>query len=260
DAGRRRHEERRGTAAHHRHHERAVSGLPGARQQPLGRCLTGRVGYRMAAARDLDRSGRATPVRRDDDPADARCTRDVRRGARHRPRRLPATDDDDRATMLPERPAGRVAQHERAGAVHEATPEELPGFDGFERGGPAGERVGAEPLKRHGSTSGRRSTRAPIRARTMATREFEVRSNIEEFPTIWQRVVTDPLGFFAEMPETGGLAQPGLFLALFAGINAVGHLLFFVGVGGAEPPLLFPAGVAFLWWAGLGVVVPAPAH
>jgi hypothetical protein len=66
----------------------------------------------------------------------------------------------------------------------------------------------------------------------MATREFDTRSNIEEFPTVWQQVVTDPLGFFAEMPQTGGLGQPVVFLALCAGVNALGHLLFVVGLRG----------------------------
>jgi hypothetical protein len=66
----------------------------------------------------------------------------------------------------------------------------------------------------------------------MSTREFESRSSFEDFPTVWQRVVTDPLGFFASMPETGGLQPPLVFLALCALINALGHLLFFAGLGG----------------------------
>jgi len=66
----------------------------------------------------------------------------------------------------------------------------------------------------------------------MATPEFATRSNVEEFPAVWQRVVTDPHGFFADMPETGGLGQPLVFLAICAGINALGHLLFVVGIGG----------------------------
>jgi hypothetical protein len=66
----------------------------------------------------------------------------------------------------------------------------------------------------------------------MATSEFEGRSPIEGFPTVWQRVVTDPLGFYAEMPETGGLGHPTTFLAICAAINALGHLLSLVGLGG----------------------------
>jgi hypothetical protein len=63
--------------------------------------------------------------------------------------------------------------------------------------------------------------------------EFEPRSAIEGFPAVWQRVVTDPHGFFADMPETGGLQQPAVFLALCAAVNAVGYLLTFAGVPGA---------------------------
>jgi hypothetical protein len=59
----------------------------------------------------------------------------------------------------------------------------------------------------------------------MATREFDARSAVEQFPSVWQRVITDPPGFFADMPETGGLAQPAAFLAICAAINALGHLL-----------------------------------
>jgi hypothetical protein len=66
----------------------------------------------------------------------------------------------------------------------------------------------------------------------MATTELDRRSTLEEFPALWQRVVTDPLGFFADMPETGGLNQPAAFLAICAGIDALGHLLALAGVPG----------------------------
>jgi len=66
----------------------------------------------------------------------------------------------------------------------------------------------------------------------MSTQEFESRSPMEEFPAVWQRVITDPLGFFADMPETGGLQHPTVFLVLCAAINALGHLLLFAGLGG----------------------------
>jgi len=65
----------------------------------------------------------------------------------------------------------------------------------------------------------------------MPTNEFEGRSWAGDFPAVWQRVVTDPHGFFADMPETGGLNQPTTFLALCAGANALGHLLLFGSVG-----------------------------
>jgi len=73
----------------------------------------------------------------------------------------------------------------------------------------------------------------------MATGEFQLRSDIEEFPALWRRVVTDPHGFFADMPETGGLRHPAVFLALCAAVNAIGHLLRLHGVGGVL--------AAFVW-------------
>jgi hypothetical protein len=44
--------------------------------------------------------------------------------------------------------------------------------------------------------------------------------------------MTDPRGFFADMPETGGLTEPLFFLAACAAINAACHLLFGIGLGG----------------------------
>src|SRR5437867_13260966 len=66
----------------------------------------------------------------------------------------------------------------------------------------------------------------------MAIPESEARSAVEGFATTWRRVVTDPQGFFADMPETGGLAAPLAFLAICAAINAVGHLLLLAGMRG----------------------------
>src|SRR5581483_1327725 len=43
------------------------------------------------------------------------------------------------------------------------------------------------------------------------------------FAATWQRVVTDPRGFFAEMPETGGLRDPAVFLAICAALDGLGH-------------------------------------
>lgn len=66
----------------------------------------------------------------------------------------------------------------------------------------------------------------------MAVPESEARSAIEGFAATWRRVMTDPPGFFADMPETGGLAAPLTFLAICAAVNALGHLLLLAGVGG----------------------------
>jgi hypothetical protein len=53
------------------------------------------------------------------------------------------------------------------------------------------------------------------------------------FVETWRRVMTDPEGFFAAMPETGGLQEPFTFLAVCAAVNAAGHLLLGWGVPGA---------------------------
>ncbi len=87
---------------------------------------------------------------------------------------------------------------------------------------------------------------AAYKEAAMATREFDTRSLIEDFPAVWQRVVTDPLGFFAEMPETGGLAQPTVFLAVCAAINALGHLLRFAGLRGMVAIFVWQLVAAFV--------------
>lgn len=66
----------------------------------------------------------------------------------------------------------------------------------------------------------------------MAVPESEVRTPVEGFAATWRRIATDPQGFFADMPETGGLVAPLTFLAVCAGINALAHLLLLVGLGG----------------------------
>jgi len=81
----------------------------------------------------------------------------------------------------------------------------------------------------------------------MAVPESEVRSAVEALPVVWRRVVTDPHGFFSDMPETGGLEQPGIFLVACAAVNALGHLL----IGGGLRGVL----EAFLWQLIAAVVV-----
>jgi hypothetical protein len=49
-------------------------------------------------------------------------------------------------------------------------------------------------------------------------------------PETWIEVVTDPIGFYAKMPDTGGLGAPTAFLAACAGVNAAGHLLLGGGI------------------------------
>ena len=66
----------------------------------------------------------------------------------------------------------------------------------------------------------------------MSTTESEARLAFEAFPATWRRIVTDPHGFFADMPETGGLGQPLSFLAICAAANAVGQLIVGGGLRG----------------------------
>ena len=46
-----------------------------------------------------------------------------------------------------------------------------------------------------------------------------------DFVTIWRTVMQDPIGFFATMPEQGGLADPSRFLLTCAALNAAGAFL-----------------------------------
>jgi hypothetical protein len=55
--------------------------------------------------------------------------------------------------------------------------------------------------------------------------ENDARATLEGFGVTWRRVMTDPAGFFADMPETGGLRDPAIFLVGCAALNALGHLL-----------------------------------
>lgn len=73
----------------------------------------------------------------------------------------------------------------------------------------------------------------------MSTPEPESRFTVESFTTTWRRIVTDPLGFFADMPEAGGLGAPSTFLAICTAANALGHLI--TGWGVAASLAIFVA-------------------
>src|SRR5207245_9765418 len=79
-----------------------------------------------------------------------------------------------------------------------------------------------------------------------STREFEGAAVLEGFPNTWKRVMTDPRGFFADMPEVGGLQAPLAFLGVSAVINAAGHLVFGWGLGGFVRLVLFQVLGAFV--------------
>src|SRR5262245_48106133 len=73
------------------------------------------------------------------------------------------------------------------------------------------------------------------------------RTTQANFAQNWQRVMTDPHGFFAEMPLGGGLNDPAVFVLITSGLNAIGHLIFGWGFGGMLAVFVFHvvlAGVA----------------
>ena len=55
--------------------------------------------------------------------------------------------------------------------------------------------------------------------------EFRTEQFAESFVGVWKRVVTDPRGFFQDMPVRGGLQAPLLFLVGCLVIDALGHLI-----------------------------------
>src|SRR2546429_9308933 len=90
-----------------------------------------------------------------------------------------------------------------------------------------------------------------------STREFEGAAVLEGFPNTWKRVMTDPRGFFADMPEVGGLQAPLAFLGVTAVINAAGHLVLGWGLGGFLRIVLWQVLGAFV---SAGVLLPIAPH
>ncbi len=56
--------------------------------------------------------------------------------------------------------------------------------------------------------------------------EFQTDDPARSFGNVWRRVITEPRAFFQEMPVTGGLLNPFLFLLLCLAISALGFLIF----------------------------------
>src|SRR5437870_13744271 len=90
-----------------------------------------------------------------------------------------------------------------------------------------------------------------------STGEFEGAAVLEGFPNTWKRVMTDPRGFFADMPEVGGLQAPLAFLGVSAVISAAGHPVMGWGLGGFLRIVLRPVLGAFVS-AALYVLVAQP--
>jgi hypothetical protein len=55
--------------------------------------------------------------------------------------------------------------------------------------------------------------------------ELQTENLFDSFTGVWKRVTTEPRRFFEEMPVTGGLQSPLLFLLICVAISAVGFLL-----------------------------------
>ena len=66
--------------------------------------------------------------------------------------------------------------------------------------------------------------------------------------------MTDPRGFFTEMPQAGGLQEPLVFLAACAGLNALGTLLVGWHLGGAFASFIWLVAGGFVSAAALTLV------
>ena len=56
--------------------------------------------------------------------------------------------------------------------------------------------------------------------------EFQTDDFPRSFGNVWRRVMTEPRAFFQDMPITGGLTNPLLFVLVCLAISAVGFLIF----------------------------------
>jgi hypothetical protein len=56
--------------------------------------------------------------------------------------------------------------------------------------------------------------------------EFQTEDFPRSFGNVWRRVMTEPRTFFQEMPVTGGLRNPLLFVLICLAISALGFLIF----------------------------------
>lgn len=65
-----------------------------------------------------------------------------------------------------------------------------------------------------------------------AASEFDLHDPIASFGRTWWEVLRRPRGFFASMPDSGGLAAPGAFLLVCLVIMAAASALHGGGIGG----------------------------
>lgn len=53
----------------------------------------------------------------------------------------------------------------------------------------------------------------------------EARAAAGRLVHVWRRIMTDPRGFYADMPQAGGLREPLVFLAACAAVEGLGRVL-----------------------------------
>jgi hypothetical protein len=66
---------------------------------------------------------------------------------------------------------------------------------------------------------------ATQRAENGMHQELQIDNLPKSFPGVWRRVMSEPRRFFEDMPVTGGLQNPLIFLLLCLAISAAGFLL-----------------------------------
>ncbi|HEY2989090.1 MAG TPA: YIP1 family protein [Candidatus Binatia bacterium] len=59
----------------------------------------------------------------------------------------------------------------------------------------------------------------------MTDNEFIPQEGAKGFLTVWKRIITDPQGFYAEMPAGGGFDKPLIFLGVCAAVYLVLRIL-----------------------------------
>jgi hypothetical protein len=83
--------------------------------------------------------------------------------------------------------------------------------------------------------------------------EFRTEQFAESFIGVWKRVVTDPRGFFQDMPTRGGIQAPLLFLVGCLVLAALGFLV--VGPRGVGLSLVFWGTVRSFLYAAVFLVI-----
>jgi hypothetical protein len=83
--------------------------------------------------------------------------------------------------------------------------------------------------------------------------EFRPEQFVESFTGVWKRVVTDPRGFFQDMPIRGGIQNPLVFLIVCLVCAALGFLI--VGPRGFGLSLVFWGTVRSFLYAAIFLLV-----